>query len=91
MITKIAIMAGEIWLELDRSEGISLENMLGRLEGPERSKDFLLMALGWLIYEGHVKCVAAQGGGQLFLVSSKVKEGLKNEKSDQNRFIAFSA
>ena len=49
------------------------------------------MALGWLIYDQHVKCVPSQNKGRLFLVSPKAKEGLKNEESDQNRFAVNNA
>ena len=91
MMTQIAISAGEIWLLLDKHEGISLNELFRRLEKPERSKDLLLMAFGWLIYEKHVKWVQDEDGGRLFLVNSKVKEGVGNEKSDQNNFAVNNA
>jgi hypothetical protein len=86
MITKIAIAAGDIWLALDVNEGISRNELFERLKSPERPREMLLMALGWLIYQKHVKCVPGKNGGQLFLVGSTVKEGLSHEKSDQNSF-----
>lgn len=91
MITKIAITAGEIWIELDKSEGINLEDLLKRLENPARPKDLLLMAFGWLVYQKHIKWVPGINGGQLFFISPKTKEGLKSEKSDQNRFAVNNA
>jgi len=84
-------MAGEIWLELDRLEGISFDELIKRLENRDRPKDLLLMAFGWLVYQGHVKYVPVKNGGRLFLVSPTVKEGFKNEKSDQNNFVISNA
>jgi hypothetical protein len=91
MMTKIAITAGDIWHVLDANEGISRDKLFERLESLERSREMLLMALGWLIYQKHVKWVPGKKGGQLFLVGSTVKEGLSHEKSDQNSFAVNSA
>ena len=88
-MTKIALMAGEIWLLLDKFEGVTLSNLFKRLETSD--KDFILMALGWLVYEKHVKWIKDEDGGRLFLVVPKEKEGLKNEESDQNRFVVNNA
>lgn len=90
-MTKIAIAAGDIWLVLDVNEGIFENELFERLESQERPRDVLLMALGWLIYGKHVKWVPGKSGGRLFLVSSTVKEGFKNEKSNQNSFAVNNA
>lgn len=91
MMTKIAIAAGDIWAALDREEGIFSENLLELLESRERSRDLLLMALGWLIYQKYVKWVPENHGGRLFLVGLQAEEGHGHEKSDQNSFAVNSA
>ena len=52
MITEIGIVAGEIWHFLDK------HNKSSRLEdirnGIERSRDLVLMSIGWLAREGYV-------------------------------------
>lgn len=54
--------------------------------------ELLLMALGWLVYQRHIKWVPGEKGGRLFLVSHmKEKEDGKNEESDQNRFAVNNA
>lgn len=89
MMTKLALMAGEIWLLLDKFEGIAHHELLKRLE--TKDKDLVLMALGWLVYEKHVRWVGSGDDGRLFLVIPKEKEGFKNEKSDQNHFAINNA
>jgi len=52
MITKIGIVAGEIWHWLEKDDEIrSLEGMIKGLGKP---RDILLMSIGWLVREGHV-------------------------------------
>ena len=52
MITKIGIVAGEIWQWLEKHDRKSdLEVMVKGLAKP---KDTLLMSIGWLAREGHV-------------------------------------
>jgi len=52
MITKIGIVAGEIWHWLEKDDEIcSLEVMIKGLDKP---RDMLLMSIGWLVREGHV-------------------------------------
>jgi len=91
MMSKIAIAAGDIWSVLDANDGISQSELFDRLKSPERPREMLLMALGWLIYQKHVKWVPGKKGGQLFLVGSTGEEGLSHEKSDQNSFIVNNA
>lgn len=51
MITEIGIVAGEIWHYLD-SRGEVLVSRLAR--ELNRSKELVLMSVGWLAREGHV-------------------------------------
>jgi len=52
MITEIGIVAGEIWHQLENNKGPdSLENILGKID---KSRDTVLMSIGWLAREGHV-------------------------------------
>ena len=51
MITEIGIVAGEIWHHLDAHGDVLLSQMVN---GLDRSKDLILMSLGWLAREGHV-------------------------------------
>ena len=91
MMTKIALTAGEIWLELDKEEVAYKDELLKRMENQEMSQDLLLMALGWLVYQKHVKWVPDKKGGRLFLVTQNRKEGFSDEKSNQNRFAVNNA
>jgi len=52
MITEIGIVAGEIWHYLDSKNGESRFSDLNK--DVDRSKDILLMSLGWLAREGYV-------------------------------------
>lgn len=51
MITEIGIVAGEIWHFLDSHGVVSLEELTC---GIEKSRELILMSLGWLAREGHV-------------------------------------
>ncbi len=51
MITKIGIVAGEIWNYLDQNNGVTLSDLVSHIS---KSKDLVLMSLGWLAREGHV-------------------------------------
>lgn len=51
MITKIGIVAGEIWHYLDENGPSQLSEMASKIDKP---KDVILMSLGWLAREGHV-------------------------------------
>ncbi|MCU0665748.1 MAG: winged helix-turn-helix domain-containing protein [Candidatus Omnitrophica bacterium] len=59
MITEIGIIAGDIWHFLDQHGEVSLENLV---KGIDKSRDNVLMSLGWLAREGHV-LVQSQGSG----------------------------
>ena len=51
MITEIGIIAGEILDFLDKYGPTDLEKLS---KGIEKSKELVLMSLGWLAREGHV-------------------------------------
>lgn len=51
MITEIGITAGDIWHYLDKHERATLDELA---KGIGKSKDLILMSLGWLAREGHV-------------------------------------
>ena len=51
MITRLGIVAGEIWHYLDEHKQSSLSELISNLDKP---RDTILMSLGWLAREGHV-------------------------------------
>ncbi len=51
MITKIGIIAGEIWHYLDEHGKEKLSVLAEKLD---KSRDAILMSVGWLSREGHV-------------------------------------
>lgn len=51
MITEIGITAGEIWHYLDEHGEVTLSQLY---TGIEKSREVILMSLGWLAREGHV-------------------------------------
>lgn len=51
MITKIGIVAGEIWHFLDEHGEVKLEHITS---GIDRPRDIIFMSLGWLAREGHI-------------------------------------
>ena len=51
MITEIGIVAGEIWHHLDTHGDVRFSQLV---TGIDRSKELILMSLGWLAREGHV-------------------------------------
>ena len=57
MITEIGIVAGEIWHYLDGHGEATFSELC---QGIARSRDNILMSLGWLAREGHV--VVIQSG-----------------------------
>ncbi len=52
MIMEIGIIAGDIWHYLDSHGEIMLSDLLKLINKP---RDTVLMSLGWLAREGHVK------------------------------------
>lgn len=51
MITEIGIVAGDIWHYLDQHGVVNLGQLI---KGIDKSRDNVLMSLGWLAREGHV-------------------------------------
>ncbi|MBU1121854.1 MAG: winged helix-turn-helix domain-containing protein [Candidatus Omnitrophota bacterium] len=51
MITEIGIVAGEIWHFLDKHGEVDLDQLVN---GVDKSRNLILMSLGWLAREGHV-------------------------------------
>ena len=51
MITEIGIVAGDIWHFLDQHGEVTLTELV---KGIDKSRDNVLMSLGWLAREGHV-------------------------------------
>lgn len=51
MITKIGIVAGEIWHFLEKKNKAGLEDMVKNIDHP---RDIVLMSIGWLAREGHI-------------------------------------
>ena len=52
MITELGIIAGEIWHFLDEHGESSLSSLVAGLDKP---RETILMSLGWLAREGHVR------------------------------------
>lgn len=59
MITEIGIVAGEIWHVLDKNNSMPLDTLVDKLK---RSRDLVLMSLGWLAREGHVTLAPGDRG-----------------------------
>jgi DNA-binding transcriptional ArsR family regulator len=74
MITKIGIVAGEIWHFLDEHGEVTLSEILSNLD---RSRDNVLMSLGWLAREGHVVLVQE---GEDYRVSLRRDKDKKEEQ-----------
>ena len=51
MVTKIGIVAGEIWRHLDEKEASTLSEIYSLLD---HSNEIVLMSIGWLTREGHI-------------------------------------
>ncbi|MBN2097704.1 MAG: winged helix-turn-helix domain-containing protein [Candidatus Omnitrophica bacterium] len=52
MITELGIIAGDIWHYLDEHGRARLTDLVSALDKP---RETILMSLGWLAREGHVK------------------------------------
>lgn len=52
MITEIGIVAGEIWHYLDENGKVSMSSLISGITADEY---LILMSLGWLAREGHVR------------------------------------
>ena len=52
MITEIGIVAGDIWHYLDEHGQVDMAKLV---KGVAKPKELVLMGLGWLAREGHIK------------------------------------
>ena len=59
MITEIGIAAGDIWHYLDQKGSATLEQLV---KGIGKSREVLLMSLGWLGREGHITLEGPETG-----------------------------
>ncbi|MFH1856029.1 MAG: winged helix-turn-helix domain-containing protein [Candidatus Omnitrophota bacterium] len=71
MITEIGIAAGDIWHYLDESGKVKLSEIAMDIN---KERDLLLMSLGWLAREGHVKVDEVNGDYEVALTQPRVKE-----------------
>jgi len=68
MITEIGFAAGDIWKLLDQKERLELAEVMKQIP---RSKELILMALGWLCREGHI--VIIEKDNKHFIELRKIK------------------
>ena len=59
MITEIGIAAGDIWHYLDQKGSATLDQLS---KGIGKSREVLLMSLGWLGREGHITLEGPETG-----------------------------
>lgn len=64
MITEIGIVAGEIWHYLDSHGEVLLSDMVRQID---KSRELILMSLGWLAREGHVVVVSIENNYKVSL------------------------
>ncbi|MDD5246983.1 MAG: winged helix-turn-helix domain-containing protein [Candidatus Omnitrophica bacterium] len=64
MITEIGIIAGDIWHYLDQHGQVTLSELV---RGIDKSRDNVLMSLGWLAREGHVIMQQVEGDYKITL------------------------
>lgn len=69
MITEIGITAGEIWQLLDKNGSSNLDQLA---KGAGRSREMVLMSLGWLAREGHIQ-LGNEKNGYLATLSPATK------------------
>lgn len=58
-ITEIGIAAGEIWHYLDDHGSATLDQLYKKIG---KSRELILMSLGWLAREGHITLDGAENG-----------------------------
>ena len=58
MITRIGLVAGEIWSYLEKHDKSARMDEI--IKDLEKERDMVLMSVGWLAREGHI---ALQGNG----------------------------
>ncbi len=68
MITKIGIVAGEIWHFLEKKDKVDLEDIIKHVDC---SREIALMSIGWLAREGHI---ILEGEAPRRVVSLRIKQ-----------------
>ncbi|HNV86247.1 MAG TPA: winged helix-turn-helix domain-containing protein [Candidatus Omnitrophota bacterium] len=68
MITEIGITAGDIWHYLDQHKEATVDEMT---KGIGKSRELILMSLGWLAREGHVSVMEESGHYRTWLNTAK--------------------
>lgn len=68
MITRIGIAAGDIWHYLDENGKVKFSSITRDINKP---CDLLLMSLGWLAREGHVKVEEKNGDYEVELTNPR--------------------
>lgn len=58
MIMEIGIIAGDIWHYLDEHNEVMLEELV---KAVDKSKNEVLMSIGWLAREGHITIEKGNG------------------------------
>jgi len=58
MITRLGIVAGDIWRLLEKEKEVTLSSMVSQTGKP---REILLMGLGWLAREGHIILKESEG------------------------------
>lgn len=58
-ITEIGITAGDIWHYLDESGSATLDQLFKRIG---KSRELILLSLGWLAREGHITLEGPETG-----------------------------
>lgn len=64
MITEIGITAGDIWHYLDQHKDATVDEMAKNIG---KSRDLILMSVGWLAREGHVSLKEDKDGYRTWL------------------------
>ena len=64
MITEIGIVAGDIWHYLDEHGEAYLTDLI---RGIDKSRDNILMSVGWLAREGHILLIEESGNYRISL------------------------
>lgn len=74
MITKISVVAGEIWRILEKESKLPLSILISRIEkNIAEEKDIIFMGVGWLAREGHIILERTDLGYAVYLREPSLK------------------
>jgi len=74
MITRIGVVAGEIWRLLEKEDKLPLPTLLSKISKDiAEDEDTVCMAVGWLAREGHVIVEREDSGYIVYLGKSSSK------------------